>query len=298
MSIQLECPAPNCDWKSQSLPESLAAALNTALSIHHETVHSAHAQQKVTILKIDPPTISGGCSPDQWSSFQQEWTMYRTGRAISTAMCATALFKCCDEDLRNDLRRDLQTDVASMSETDLLAAIQRLAVKQESTLVHRIKLGRMTQAPGTPIRTFLAALKGQAALCKYTAKCKQAGCTHEFDFSAEIIKDNLIRGIADPEILSVVLDDPVTNRSLEQTVDFIAQKEQGKSTRAAVGDSAAAITQASSHKGRQSGQFTSGKVHQSDAKCWACGKAQFIYSRLQRLEQVSYLSLHSLVPYF
>ena len=95
--------------------------------------------------------------------------MYRTGRAISTDMCATALFKCCDEDLRNDLRRDLQTDVASMSEDDLLAAIQRQAVKQESTLVHRIKLGRMTQAPGTPIRTFLAALKEQAALCKYTA---------------------------------------------------------------------------------------------------------------------------------
>ena len=269
--IQLECPAPNCDWKSQRLPETLAAALNTALTIHHQTVHSPSSQQnKAPALKLTAPSIGVGSSPDQWASFKQQWGMYKTGMAISTAMCATALFHCCDEELRQDLIRDLQTDVASMSETDLLAAIQRLAVKQESTLVHRIRLSQMRQAPGTPIRTFLATLKGQAALCKYTAKCKQPNCTHEYDFSAEIIKDNLIRGISDPEILNDVLGDSNTDRTLEQTVDFIAQKEQGKYTRAAVGDSTSSITQSSSSRPRQSGQQSAGKS-QNDSKCWACG---------------------------
>ena len=56
-----------------------------------------------------------------------------------------------------------------------------------------------------------------------------------------IIKDNLIRGISDPEILADLLGDPKTDRSLEEIVNFVAQKEQGKATRSAVGDSAGAI---------------------------------------------------------
>ena len=125
----------------------------------------------------------------------------------------------------NDIMRDLQADVSSMPETDLLAAIKRLAVKQESTLVHRMRLSKMIQAPGTPIRTFLAALKGQAALCQYTTTCKSTGCGEQCDYSSDIIRDNLVRGIADPEILSDVLGDSNTARTLEQMVDFIAQKE-------------------------------------------------------------------------
>ena len=168
----------------------------------------------------------------------------------------------------NDIMRDLQADVSSMSETDLLAAIKRLAVKEESTLVHRIRLSQMTQAPGTPIRSFLASLKGQAALCQFTAQCKVPDCQHQYDFSSEIIRDNLIRGIADPEILADILGDAKTDRTLEQTVDLIAQKEQGKSTRAAVGDSTSAMSQTNSYsKNRTKPQYQAG----SSEKCWACG---------------------------
>ena len=91
--------------------------------------------------------------------------------------------------------RDFQVDVASMKEADLLNAIKRLAVKGESTLVQRIKLNRMAQSPGSSIRTFLASLRGQASLCQYKALCKEPGRNHTFDYSDEIIKDNLVRGI-------------------------------------------------------------------------------------------------------
>ena len=152
----------------------------------------------------------------------------------------TALFYCCSQDLRTDIMRDLQLDVAKMAQADLLAAIKRLAVKEESNLVHRLKLNRMTQSPGTGIRTFLANLRGQASLCQCKAICKEQGCTHLFDNSEEIIKDNLVRGIGDPEIMSDLLGDPKTDRTLEQTVTFIAQEELGKATKSAVGNSASA----------------------------------------------------------
>ena len=100
----------------------------------------------------------------------------------------------------------------------------------------------MAQSPGTGIRTFLANLRGQASLCQYKATCKEQGCTNVFDYGEEIIKDNLVRGIADPEITSNLLADPKTDRTLEKTVTFIAQKELGKMTKNAMGDSASATS--------------------------------------------------------
>ncbi|KAK6178258.1 hypothetical protein SNE40_013066 [Patella caerulea] len=111
--------------------------------------------------------------------------------------------------------RDIQGDVSHMPENELLNAIKRLAVKEESTLVHRLKMNRMVQSPATGIRTY------QAALCQYKATCKEPGCVHVCDYSEEIIKDNLIRGIADPEILSDLLGDSKTDRTLDETVSFL-----------------------------------------------------------------------------
>ena len=246
---------------SQDLDVEFAAALNTALQMHDKT---AHTQTAPTKLKLKPPTVGSGCTPDQWSSFTRQWEMYKAGMAIADNQVSTALFYCCEDELKTDLMRDLQTDVATMNENDLLAAIKCLAVKDESILVHRIKLSKMTQAPGTSIRTFLASLRGQAALCQYIANCNVPGCTHKYNYSEEIIKDNLVRGIADPEILSDLLGDPKTDRTLDETVSFITQKEQGKVTRSAVGDCTAAI----GHPTKNVKSFTEG------AKCWACGKTR------------------------
>ena len=272
--MHLTCPITGCNWQSQELPDTFVDALTSALNMHNKAVHETTVQPNTQAapqsLKLKSPTVSAGCTPDQWSSFTRQWTMFKTGMAISTSMCATALFYCCDQDLMDDLMRDISGDVSSMSEVDLLAAIKRLAVKEESRLVHRIKLTKMTQAPGTPIRTFLAALRGQASLCQYTAVCKEAGCAHTYDYSDEIILDNLIRGIADPEILADLLGDTNTTRTLDETVAFIAQKEQAKSTRAAVGDSASAM----SHPFQRSKPHSQPLSTSTDPKCWACGEAR------------------------
>ena len=260
---KLACPDPSCTWESQDFPPELAVAANTALELHARLAHAPNQPPQASAnsaIKLKPPHISAGTTPDQWSAFKM---------SIQPAMYSTVLFHCCDDDLMTDIMRDHQGDVASMPEPDLLAAIKRLAVTEESTLVHRIRLGKMTQAPTMPIRTFLANLKGQASPCQYVATCKEQGCNHEYDFSSEIIKDNLIRGIADPEILSDILGDSKTDRTLGETVAFIAQKEQGKATRAAVGDSTSSMSQS----------LTKPESHQPistepAAKCWACGEAK------------------------
>ena len=59
--------------------------------------------------------------------------------SITVNILPTDLFYCCDPDLRTGIMRDLRGNVANMVEVDLLAA-----VKDVSTLVHRIKLSKMT----------------------------------------------------------------------------------------------------------------------------------------------------------
>ncbi len=225
--------------------------------------------------KYRPPKIGVGASPEDWQAFRRQWSMYKSGTMISPSQAATALFYCCSEELRLDIMRDIRSDVALMPEDELLAEIRRLAVKEESILVHRMKLGKMVQTPGQSIRTFLANLRGQAALCKLTIKCSEPGCTHTFDYSGEIIKDNLIRGISDPEILADLLGDPKTDRTLDEVVSFIAQKEQGKATRNAVGDCTGVINQSAGNTGTKP-KHTPGNPRfktENQGKCWACGNS-------------------------
>ena len=190
--------------------------------------------------------------------------MYKAGALIPDSQAPTALFYCCSEDLRSDILRDLRTDPAKMSEKDLLGVIKKLSVREESILVQRMKLSKMVQAPGMSVRTFLANLRGQASLCNFTAKCTEKDCNHTYDYSNEMIKDNVIRGLADTEILADLLGDTKTNMSLEETVAFTSQKEQGKATRSTIGDCAGAISthNQNSQKGNNS---------KSQYKCWACG---------------------------
>ena len=127
---------------------SFAEALTTALKMHDKKAHKATPASKV---KLDPPQIGAAWDPDQWSAFTRQWAMYKAGMFTSDSLASTALFYCCSPDLHTDIMRDLQDDVSAMKEEDVLAAIRRLAVKDESSLFYRIRLSKMTQSPGTGI---------------------------------------------------------------------------------------------------------------------------------------------------
>lgn len=268
--VIVNCPVEACQWKSDDLPVELAAVLGQQLQMHDKSKHTNTTphQEKSHKLKINPPKMGVGASPEDWKSFKRQWEMYKTGTDIKGTQTSIALFHCCSDELKQDVMRDLQINIALMPEGDLLAEIKRLAVKDESILVHRMKLGKMTQAPGMGIRTYLANLRGQASLCSFTVKCTEPDCLHTFDFSQEIIKDNLIRGISDPEIQADLLGDAKTDRTLDEVVTFFVQKQQGKATRSAVGDCTAAINWQGKAKTTQS-QIKQ-KYPDNKGKCWAC----------------------------
>ena len=130
--------------------------------------------------------------------------------------------------------------------------------------MQKINMGNLKQTPGVGVRNFLAELRGQSKLCKYTVKCTRAGCDTDIEYSDDIIKDQLVRGIADPEILSDLLGDLQPNRTLAQVVDFIATKEQAKTERGSMNNSTSGSVASAKHQ----------KPPANKAKnCWASGES-------------------------
>ena len=102
--------------------------------------------------------------------------------------------------MRKDLTRAAGKSLIHSDEKDVLAAIKSLAVRSENTMVARVALSNMRQGHEEPIRSFYARIKGQADTCKYEMKCTNAKCDQINDFTEEIIRNVIARGIADQEM--------------------------------------------------------------------------------------------------
>ena len=85
--------------------------------------------------------------------------------------------------------------------------IKTLAVRQENTIVARATLHNMRQDQDETIRSFEARIKGQAGICKYTTTCPPDTSIADIDYTDAILRDVLVRGIADQDIQPDLLGD-------------------------------------------------------------------------------------------
>ena len=258
-SVRL-CPYNTDDQVPSEQPFADKLAL---LKIHADSAHVLPQQAPVAAhpkVKLDPPKLSAGSDQETWEHFLRNWSMFKTGMGITHQQAPVYMFNCLDSDLKDDiLRANPSTEVAQMTEHQLTEIIKTLAVKIESKLVHRIRMGQTTQPPGSSIRNFQASLKGQSKLCQFKVQCPT--CQVDIDYSEEVILDQLVRGIGDKEILSDLLGDTKTDRSLSEVVDFIARKEQAKLEQGTVSfESASAVKQLPATPVRSGAATT----------CWAC----------------------------
>ena len=260
----LPCSVPLCQYNTDSqVPATQPFADKLALlKIHADSAHSHPQPAPVAAhprVKLDPPKLSAGSDQETWEHFLRNWKMFKTGMGITATQAPVYLFNCLDSDLKDDiLRANPSTDISQIPEAELTEIIKTLAVKIESKLVHRIKMGQATQPPGSSIRNFLATLKGQSKLCEFKIHCQT--CLVDLDYSEEVILDQLVRGISDKEILADLLGDTKTDRSLSEVVDFIARKEQAKLEQGTVSYESTSAVRQSPTTPASGGTST----------CWAC----------------------------
>ena len=268
MTTSLQCTAPQCAFKTM---QGTVDQVLQHLSLHAQTAHPVQQAQGGGTArgKVDRPTMKPACDQESWAFFLYDWDNYKSAMNITGNAISAHLFGCLDEELKRDLQKAHQgVAAATMSEADLLQAIKRLAVKEESKLTHRIKMGRATQQPGASIRTFHAHLKGLAAPCEYqTSHTCGCGKTNDIDYSDNVIQDQLVRGIADQEILADLLGDEKSDRTTKEIVEFIARKEQAKIERETVSSDAPSVAAASvPGRGDKVCRGCDGKDHGSRSK--------------------------------
>ena len=80
-------------------------------------------------------------------------------------------------------------------------------------MVARFTLHQMAQDTDEPVRNFGARIKGQANVYNYSTECQN--CNHNIDYTDEILRDVLVRGLADTEIQFQLLGDKNHDMKLE-----------------------------------------------------------------------------------
>ena len=100
-----------------------------------------------------------------------------------------------------------------------MEAIKKLAVREANTMVARVQLHNMRQDRDEMIRSFGARLRGQAGVCKFL---------EEVNYTKNVLRDVLTRGLADSEIQLDLLGDRNQDMNLEEVFQFIEAKEAGK----------------------------------------------------------------------
>ena len=247
------CPAPNCQTTFADTLDP--AVLLRLLDIHAQTAHPPEiVQQQATHTakaeKVKRPCITSSGNSQDWTYFLARWQEYKRATHLPDNELIFQLMECCDETLRKDLTRSYGS-LADRTEVDALNCIKTLAVKPQNILVARVQLLSLKQDRDEAIRSFAAKLRGQSSICQFTkAVTCRCGQAVEIDYSEDIIRDTLIRGLEDDEIRLDILGQCRQDLSLDDTLLFIEAKESGKRSASLLNGSTSSATAnaASSYK--------------------------------------------------
>ena len=228
MAKKYKCPFPECTFETEEVTDALATVL---LSVHSAGTHTApgvaaaapsaapNTAPNTKLERVRRPTISAAGSSKGWSYFLTRWDDYVTATNITGKDKVIQLLKCCDEQLRKDLTRNAGGSLTNKTADAVMEAIKKLAVREENTMVARVQLHNMCQDRDETIRSFGARLRGQAGVCKFLVTCP--GCAIEVNYTENVLRDVLTRGLADSEIQLDLLGERNQDMTLEEVFQFI-----------------------------------------------------------------------------
>ena len=214
-------------------------------------------------------TYWGGGSSEEWSYFSTRWQEYAEATKIQGKKKVIQLLECCDETLRKDLTRNAGGSLVNKTADEVMAAIKKLAVRAENIMVARVELHNTQQDRDEPIRNYAARLRGQANICKFTVTCPT--CAVDINYTEQVLRDIITRGLADHEIQLDILGDKNQNMSLDEVIQFIEAKEAGKRSAGRLqGTQSINATHSQYRKSKQDGLKSQRSTHKDT--CSYCGQ--------------------------
>jgi hypothetical protein len=254
------CPVPDCEYTTPAtLPtyEMLYKDLDLHTRYGHPEVQqpTAHAQPGggggpgggPKPDKLPRPHIGEGASQSDWMYFKSGWERYKRSTRLDGQPAVDQLWACASEELsRSVYDSGMQ---GNYTESALLSAMEKLAVRAQNKLVNVVSFLGMSQDSEEAAGSFAARLRGQGAVCDFTIKCTSTTCLKENSYMDHMVSHQLVRGLADTEIQEQVLSHAATNTELDlaSITKFIEAKETGKRSTAQIA-AAVGLNKLSDHK--------------------------------------------------
>ena len=246
-SLELPCTHNDCDYKTPALPPEYAFQ---QMALHRSDAHNANnatvtpqanAPAAPRPEKVQRPAFDVDLTTEKWQYLKTRWTSYKNATLLAGESITIQLMEACSESLRFSMFQS-DSGINRKSETEILALMKTLSVKEENVMVSRMKLHGLHQDAGEPIRNFLARIKGQAELCRFEVACPH-GCDEQVRYTNEIVRDIIIRNLYDQDIQREILGQRDQQMELEDLIKLIEAKEAGKRTQADIlGQTAAAMS--------------------------------------------------------
>ena len=232
--MKLKCVAEGCEWESQELNEGLA---KDTLVMHLQLVHQIEpAQPQVGGAgvkkpeKFPRPSIDQDSTLETWSEFLSSWEQYKDEYQLSGTSLTRQLYACCSTSLKTSLSRTSGGTHFTLTEARMLDVIKQLAVKYQNPAVNVQEFLSMSQQADEGVRHYLSRLRGVASRCNFKVACT---CGTTVCYSDQVTRFKLIAGLHDIDIKEDILS--IEDKTLDETVKLIENKESGRQAKKTVG---------------------------------------------------------------
>ena len=223
--MEIPCQFPGCEYTASHADKDVAIALFQSHNLSHQAGQSTAGNHKLP--KVERPVLKQDVSDEDWYAFLSEWERFKKRTNIGSSEINDQLLECCERNLRRLIIKE-DPDVFEESEADLLVAMKRMAVIQVATSVRRTKVLQAKQEPNETFREYYANVRASAATCKYSIKCPKPCCAANdpIDYTPLVVKDVIIAGIADPDIMKETLGwKDLDSKTDREVVRFVEEKE-------------------------------------------------------------------------
>ena len=140
-----------------------------------------------------------------WRDFESQWLRYKRSTGLTGDDIIDQLISCCSDSLRMNINSDAGSDINTMTEKQILQAMQLIAVRKTNPMVHRNQLRDMKQGEDEAFRNFVSRLKEAAIDCKFSLQCSKQGCKTNTSYAEEMIRDQVIYGLNCPDTQAKIL---------------------------------------------------------------------------------------------
>ena len=158
--------------------------------------------------QISPPKIQAEMTSASFRKFRVDWQVYKQITKIPADQISPLLYSACDPGVQNSIL-NTEPEFLKLDEEKNLAIIEKLVTKLTNPTVHRLSFANLNQSTGESINSYIIRLKETAKDCSFSCP----NCS--FDMTNDHVKDQLIRGIANPSLQTDILAKASTLKSLE-----------------------------------------------------------------------------------